>query len=99
MKMYHGPSPLPSAQEIARALGGHVRADGCIAFPGPGRKHADRSCTLRIDADGPHGFVVADARREIHWQHLKDHVRCLLGLPAVSRGAGNFSGGRGDGAR
>ena len=99
MKKYHASSEFPSPRAIALALGGHVRADGSIAFPGPGRKRKDRSCTLKLDAGAPDKFVVADARCEIPWQQLKDHVRCVLGLPAVSRGAGNSSGGHGHGAR
>jgi hypothetical protein len=37
MQPYHGAQQLPSPREIARALDGHVRKDGAIAFPGPGK--------------------------------------------------------------
>lgn len=87
---------LPSPQEIARALGGHVRQGGDIAFPGPGRKPADRSCTLRLDAKAPDGFVVADARRSLPDLQIKDHVRTLIGLEAFQpkHRNGNASGQR-----
>ncbi len=75
-------SRLPSPQEIARVLGGHIRRSGDIAFPGPGRKPADRSCTLRIEVGAPDGFVVADARQKLPALQLKDHVRARIGLEA-----------------
>jgi hypothetical protein len=89
-------SRLPSAQEIARALGGHVRRGGDIAFPGPRRKPADRSCTLRVDAKAPNGFVVADARGKIPGLELKDHVCSMLGLEAFKpkHKSGNGSAAR-----
>ena len=74
-----------SKSEIARRLNGHVRRDGCVAFPGPGRKPADRSCTLKLDASAPGGVIVADARREIDWRALKDYVRERVGLPEFGR--------------
>jgi hypothetical protein len=64
---------LPSATEFARALGGRLCRDGCVAFPGPGRDPRDRSCTLKFG--GPDGVTVADARGKIPWQVLKDYVR------------------------
>lgn len=86
MKKYHISLGLPNPRELARALGGHVRADGSIAFPGPGRNRRDRSCTLTIDPGAPDGFVVADARTKapMPWQQLKDHVRAVLGIPFSS---------------
>ena len=67
---------------VARGLGGNVRINGAIAFPGPGRKPKDRSCTLTLDPAAPDGFVVADARGQIDWRTLKDYVRMRLGLRA-----------------
>ena len=72
--------------DVARALGGHVRQNGAIAFPGPGRKLKDRSCTLTLDPKAPDGFVVADARCQIDWRALKDFVRKLLALDGFTRG-------------
>src|SRR5262245_42427928 len=73
-------SALPSPQECARLLGGHVRRDGSIAYPGPGRKPADRSCTLTVDPSAPDGFSVADARKKLDWRVLKDDARKRLGF-------------------
>ena len=85
---------LPSAKAIARVLGGHVRRDGDIAFPGPGRKPSDRSCTLRLDANAPDGYVVADARGELPFEVLKDHVREHPGFePRHRKGNGHEKNG------
>src|SRR4051794_21595582 len=81
MQPYHGVQQLPSPREIARALGGHVRKDGAIAFPGPGRKSTDRSCTLALRPEAPDGFIVADARKQIPGLVLKDYARERFGVP------------------
>jgi RecA-family ATPase len=77
---------LPTAFEIARALGGQIRPSGDIAFAGPGRAARDRSCSCRIDPDGPDGFIVTDGRRKIAAHVLKDFVRAKIGVPFVPRG-------------
>jgi putative DNA primase/helicase len=41
----------------ARALGGEVRGQEILA-PGPGHSAADRSLSVKLDADAPDGFVV-----------------------------------------
>jgi AAA domain-containing protein len=83
---------LPSATEIAHALGGCVRPDGCIAYPGPGRKPKDRSCTLKLDASAPGGFIVSDARKEIDDLTLKDDARARIGLEPFSHRRSNGNG-------
>ena len=90
---YHAGGQLGSPHEIARALGGHVRQGGSIAFPGPGRKPKDRSCTFTFKPEAPDQFIVADAREEIDGVALKDYVRDRLGLkpfkPRRDRGDNN----------
>ena len=51
MAAYHDPA------QLAKALGGESR-NGQILAPGPGHSATDRSLSIRIDANAPHGFVV-----------------------------------------
>ncbi len=83
---------LPSATEIARALGGRIRPDGCIAYPGPGRRPKDRSCTLKLDPNAPSGFIVSDARKEIDDLTLKDDARLRIGLEPFTYRRSNGNG-------
>lgn len=84
--VYHAAKPLPSAQEIARVLGGRIRQDGAIAFPDlfepkPGK----RPCTLWLTPGENDGFRVADAAGRRDALALKDKVRLLIGVPFAPR--------------
>jgi len=74
------PKPLPTLQEMARLLGGEVR-NGSIACPGPGHDPADRSLSVKPDANDPEGFVVHPFSPRDDWRECRALVRSKLCLP------------------
>ena len=64
-------------RDIAQALGGEA-AGGQVLFPGPGHSRRDRSCTLRLSASAPDGFVVFGHAGD-DWRVIRDFVRECLG--------------------
>jgi AAA domain/Toprim-like len=71
---------MPSAEQIAQALGGEVSA-GQICAPAPGHSPADRGMCVKIEPDAPDGFIVNlfNGGDPIA---AKRYVRQKLGLPA-----------------
>jgi putative DNA primase/helicase len=74
MATYHD---LPS---LAKALGGEVSA-GQVLAPGPGHSAADRSMSVKLDANAPDGLVVNSFAGDDPIK-CKDYVRERAGLPA-----------------
>jgi hypothetical protein len=70
---------LPSVDKIATALGGEVSA-GEVLGPGPGHSPADRSLSVKPDADAPEGFLVHSFSGDDPIA-CRDYVRSKLGLP------------------
>ena len=71
---------LPDLQTLARLLGGVVNGDQVLA-PGPGHSGADKSLSIKIDANAPDGFVVHSFSADDPIT-CRDHVREKLKLPA-----------------
>jgi hypothetical protein len=78
---------LPSPEDAARTLGGDLQPDGMrILCPGPYHSGADRSLSVRFDADAPDGFMVCSFGGDDPLA-CKDYIREKLGLPEFgSRG-------------
>ena len=66
-------------QSVARALGGDV-SGGNVTAPGPGHSRADRSLSIKIDADAPDGFVVHSHAGDDPIK-CKDYIRERMDLP------------------
>jgi hypothetical protein len=75
-----GTDRLPDLQTLARLLGGVVNGDQVLA-PGPGHSAADKSLSIKIDANAPDGFVVHSFSADDPIT-CRDHVREKLKLPA-----------------
>ena len=68
---------------VARALGGDV--SGCdVIAPGPGHSRADRSLSIKIDPNGPDGFLCHSFAGD-DYRRCRDYVRYVLGLGACER--------------
>jgi len=65
-------------QSLARALGGEVHGEEILA-PGPGHSAADRSLSVKLDANAPDGFVVHSFAGDDDIE-CKDYVREKAGL-------------------
>ena len=79
---------------IARALGGEV-SSGQVKAPGPGHSAADRSLSIKIDANAPDGFIVHSFAGDDPIT-CKDYVRSKLGLPTFKpNGGGKPNSGAG----
>ena len=74
MAAYHDPA------QLAKALGGESR-NGQILAPGPGHSATDRSLSIRIDANAPHGFVVHSFAGDDPIK-CRDYIYERAGLPA-----------------
>ena len=74
MAAYHDPT------QLAKALGGEFR-NGQILAPGPGHSATDRSLSIRIDANAPHGFVVHSFASDDPIK-CRDYIYERAGLPA-----------------
>lgn len=68
---------------LARALGGEVVGHQVLA-PGPGHSPADRSMSVRLDAQAPNGFLAFSHAGD-DWKACRDHVKRLLGMPEAGR--------------
>ena len=82
MAAYHDPT------QLAKALGGEFR-NGQILAPGPGHSATDRSLSIQIDANAPHGFVVHSfaQRRSNQMPRLHLRARRLAGMETKRRQA------------
>jgi RecA-family ATPase len=78
---------LPDLKTAARLLGGEINGDQILA-PGPGHSTADRSLSVRIDRNAPHGFVVHSFAGDDPIA-CRDHVREKLKLPAFKPNGGS----------
>jgi RecA-family ATPase len=66
-------------RSIAHALGGEI-SSGNVLAPGPGHSAADRSMSVKLDANAPDGFLVHSFAGDDPIQ-CKDYVRHKLGQP------------------
>jgi RecA-family ATPase len=66
-------------RHLARALGGDV-SNGSVLAPGPGHSAADRSLSVKMDANAPDGFLVHSFAGDDPIQ-CRDYVRTKCGLP------------------
>lgn len=72
---------IPDARLLARLLGGEASGNRILA-PGPGHSSRDRFLSIRLDPSAQEGFVVHSFARDDPLA-CRDHVRAVLGLPAV----------------
>lgn len=66
---------------LQRALGGDI-SNGQLLCPGPGHSPADRSLSIKLDSNMPHGFVVHSFAGDDPIA-CRDYVREKLGLPKL----------------
>jgi hypothetical protein len=72
---------------LQTTLGGEI-SGGRLLCPGPGHSRADRSLSVKLDADAPDGFLVHSFADDDPIT-CKDYVREKLGLPAFKPNGGN----------
>src|SRR6478752_3786886 len=75
---------LPPLVEIAAKLGGDVAGAEVLA-PGPGHSAADRSLSIKPDANAPDGFLVHSFSGDDDGA-CKQYVREKLGLESKANG-------------
>jgi AAA domain len=68
-----------SPQQMARALSGDVKSGNTILAPGPNHSAANRSLSVKLDANAPDGFVVHSFAGDDPIQ-CRDYVRSKCGL-------------------
>jgi hypothetical protein len=72
---------------LQKALGGEI-SGGCLLCPGPRHSLADRSLSIKLDANAPDGFLVHSFANDDPII-CKDYVRAKAGLPAFKPNGGN----------
>jgi AAA domain/Toprim-like len=70
-------------RQVARALGGDI-SNGQVLAPGPGHSAADRSMSVKLDANAPDGFLVHSFAGDDPIQ-CKDYVREKCELTAAAK--------------
>ncbi len=72
-------TPMLDPRKIASLLGGDVTGHDSVNVPGPGHGPADRSLSIKLNAQAPGGFVVYSHAGDDPLE-CRDFVRSRLGL-------------------
>lgn len=67
------------AKSLAAALGGEVVGSNQVRAPGPGHSKKDRSLSVKIEPDAPHGLLIYSFAND-DFRTCLSHVHFALGI-------------------